>query len=69
MCTSTTAFTAYYTHELKELGSLASKSVAAGQLTIVAIDKKTERATPLPDTLRAALVADLKETTEADSHS
>jgi acyl-CoA thioester hydrolase len=63
------AFTAYFTHELKELGPLASKSVAAGQLTIVAIDKKTERATPLPDELRTALTADLIEATGQDGHS
>lgn len=62
-------FTAYYTRELEDLGPTASKSVAAGQLTIVAIDKQTERATPLPDELRRILVTHLKETTVVDSHS
>jgi acyl-CoA thioester hydrolase len=63
------AFTTYYTRELEDLGPAASKSVATGQLTIVAIDKQTERATPLPDELRTALVTQLRETTEVDSHS
>ncbi|SRR5579884_1730514 len=62
-------FTAYYTDELENLGPSGSKSVAAGQLTIVAIDKQAERATPLPDELRTALTSQLRETTEIDSHS
>ena len=63
------AVTAYFTRELQELGPLASKSAAAGQLTIVAIDKKTERPTPLPDELRAALVAEPIEISGQNSHS
>lgn len=59
-----TTFIAYYTRELEDLGPAASKRVAAGQLTIVTIDKRTERATPLPDELRAALVTHMNETSE-----
>ncbi|HZR41888.1 MAG TPA: thioesterase family protein [Ktedonobacteraceae bacterium] len=51
-------FTAYYTSEFKELGPDESKSVATGKVTIVAMDKETERARTLPDELRAVLVAD-----------
>lgn len=62
----TVSFTSFYSHELAELGPAASKPATSGQLIIVAIDKQTGRATPLPDELRAVLVAQL-ETTGQDS--
>jgi acyl-CoA thioester hydrolase len=56
----TVSFTSFYSHELTELGPEASKPATSGQLIIVAIDKQTGRATPLPDELRAVLVAQLE---------
>jgi acyl-CoA thioester hydrolase len=52
------AFTAYFTRELEDQGASA-KSVAAGKLTVVAIDKNTGRSTRIPDELRAALASEL----------
>ena len=49
------AFTAHALREI-EAGALETgELVAEGQMTIVTVDKQTERARPLPDELRAAL--------------
>ena len=53
----TTAFTAYFTKELHE-NAEAAKPAAKGEMTIVALDKETGRATPLPDELRKVLSKD-----------
>jgi len=58
----TVSFTSFYSHELAELGPIASKPATSGQLIIVAIDKQSGRATPLPDELRAVLVAQIAST-------
>ncbi|MBO0783406.1 MAG: acyl-CoA thioesterase [Ktedonobacteraceae bacterium] len=49
----TVAFTAYFTQELN--AQEPAESTATGRMTIVAIDKTTERARPIPEELRAAL--------------
>lgn len=57
----TVSFTSFYSHELAELGPAASKPATSGQLVIVAIDKQSGRATPLPDELRTVLVTQFEE--------
>ena len=51
----TVAFTIHYLQEVQAAGPHSETSMATGKLTIVAIDPQTERATPIPDQLRAAL--------------
>ncbi len=50
----TTAFHAYFTQELQQHAE-AAKPAAKGEMTIVALDKTTGRATLLPDELRNIL--------------
>lgn len=53
----TVAFTAYFTQELRE-NTEEAQPAAKGDMTVVAIDKRTGRATLLPDELREALSRD-----------
>ena len=54
----TVVFDAYFTQELQEQGEDAAKPAAKSEMTIVSLDKKTGRATPLSDEFRKALSSD-----------
>lgn len=54
----TVAFTAHLIEHAGKETQKEDEIVARGKMTIVALDQKTEQARPLPDELRAALLAD-----------
>jgi YbgC/YbaW family acyl-CoA thioester hydrolase len=54
----TVAFTARFRQQAEKEAPEGGKIAARGKMTIVTMDPETERARPLPDDFRAALIAD-----------